>query len=160
MLRKILSPETCAQCRLCCVFDKTDIWELPVLTDENVSAVRKLCSQVSLAEKGMEQTFHAPELQAEELFSCPALSDNGCCLTREDMPFDCRIWPFRMMRDENGKCVIAVSELCKGVAEYSDEQLREFLNDGLGEMCFMFAEEHPDHVKPLADGYRVVLFEK
>ena len=61
------------------------------------------------------------------------------------------------MRDENGKCVIAVSQLCKGTAEYSDEQLRDFLDEGLGEMCFQFAEKHPEHVKPFAEGYRVVM---
>lgn len=157
MLKKILSPETCAECRLCCVFDKTDIWEVPVLTEENAASVRKTIPQTELTKKGNEYTFSSPELHGDELFTCPALSCNGCRLSREDMPFDCRIWPFRMMHDENGKCVIAVSQLCKGTAEYSDEQLRDFLDEGLGEMCFQFAEKHPEHVKPFAEGYRVVM---
>ncbi len=156
MLKKILSPETCAECRLCCVFDRTDIWEVPVLTEENTESVRKILPDAEITEKGSEYTFSVPELNGEELYSCPALSCSGCSLSREEMPFDCRIWPFRMMRDENGKCVIAVSELCRGMAEYSDEQLRDFLNEGLGEMCFRFADEHPEHVKPFAEGYRII----
>ena len=31
MLRNILSPETCAKCRICCIFDKYDVWETPVV---------------------------------------------------------------------------------------------------------------------------------
>lgn len=157
MLKKILLPETCAECRLCCVFDRTDIWEVPVLTKENAENVRKILPDAEIAEKNSEYTFSVPELQGDELFKCPALSCTGCRLSREEMPFDCRIWPFRIMHSENGKCVIAVSELCKGVGEYSDEQLRDFLNDGLGEMCFQFAEKHPEHIKPMAQGYRIIL---
>ena len=34
MLRNILSPETCAKCRICCIFDKYDVWETPVVSAE------------------------------------------------------------------------------------------------------------------------------
>ena len=46
MLKKILSRKTCAACRLCCQFDASDIWELPVLPPETVKAVKQmyLCS--------------------------------------------------------------------------------------------------------------------
>ena len=33
MLKKILSPESCAQCRLCCIFDRYDVWETPVFNE-------------------------------------------------------------------------------------------------------------------------------
>lgn len=157
MLKSILSPETCAECRLCCVFDRTDIWELPVLSEENVRSVKSICSSVQLAEKGAEHTFSAPELKDDELYRCPALTDKGCGLPREEMPFDCRIWPFRMMRDENGGVVIAVSQLCRGLNNKTDNELIEFLSNGLDKTIFSFAKEHPDHVKPLTDGYRVLV---
>lgn len=157
MLKNILSPETCRECRLCCVFDRTDIWELPVLSKENVCAAEKVCPGTAVTEKGSEYVFSAPELQDEELFWCPVLSDRGCMLCREDMPFDCRIWPFRLMRDGDGNTVIAVSELCGGMADKTDEELREFLGGGLGDIIFSFGKEHPDHVKPFAGGYRVIV---
>jgi hypothetical protein len=30
MLEAILDKKTCADCRFCCVFDATDIWEMPL----------------------------------------------------------------------------------------------------------------------------------
>ena len=41
MLKKILSRTTCAACQLCCQFDASDIWELPVLPAETVAAIQK-----------------------------------------------------------------------------------------------------------------------
>lgn len=31
MLEAILEKKTCAACRFCCVFDATDIWEMPLV---------------------------------------------------------------------------------------------------------------------------------
>ena len=39
MLKNILSGNDCAKCRICCVFDKYDIWETPVVDDELYSKV-------------------------------------------------------------------------------------------------------------------------
>lgn len=158
MLRKILSPDTCARCRLCCQFDASDIWELPVLPGETVSAVQKLRPDTAFTSVDEEYTFASPALSGEELFACPVLTDCGCGLTPEDKPFDCKIWPFRLMKGEDGSCVVAVSELCEGIKHLSDDALRKFLMDeGLGEMCFAYAEEHPAHVKPFMKGYRIIL---
>ncbi|MBQ8687453.1 MAG: hypothetical protein IJ512_02740 [Ruminococcus sp.] len=158
MLKKILSPETCAQCRLCCQFDATDIWELPVLPPETLAAVQKLRPDTAFISSGDEHTFASPALSGEELFACPVLTECGCGLSSADKPFDCKIWPFRLMRHTDGSCVIAVSELCKGVAHLSDDALRQFLTEeGLADLCFAYARSHPAHIKPLMDGYRILL---
>ncbi len=157
MLKKILSPKTCAQCRLCCQFDATDLWELPVLPPDTVSAVQQLRPDIPFSPAGDEQTFAAPELTGDELFACPVLTSCGCGLSQEEKPFDCKIWPLRLMRTSDGTCVIAVSELCKGVENLTEDQLRAFLEEeGLAEKLFAYAQEHPSHVKPLMEGYRII----
>ena len=40
MLKKILKGESCAACRLCCVFDRYDVWETPVFTAETCKRIR------------------------------------------------------------------------------------------------------------------------
>ncbi len=154
MLKEILSTSSCAKCRMCCIFDSTDLWELPLLSEENIKAVRRINPDTALT---AENTFSAPKLHGDELFACPMLSDSGCMLSREEMPFDCRIWPFRIMKDSSGNTVIAVSKLCESVASYSDEMLRTFLEKGLGKEIFAFAEKYPSHIKPLMEGYSVIL---
>ncbi|MDO4155410.1 MAG: hypothetical protein Q4D37_01350 [Oscillospiraceae bacterium] len=157
MLTKMLSRSTCAACRLCCRFDASDIWELPVLPPETVTAVQKRLPDVKLVPVGAEQTFAAPPLKGEELFACPMLTDHGCGLSEQEKPFDCQIWPFRLMRTKNGKVGIAISELCSGMQSYSDAQLQTFLQEGLAETIFAYAEQHPAHIKPWMEGYRMIL---
>ena len=96
MLTKMLSRSTCAACRLCCQFDASDIWELPVLPPETVAAVQQMQPDVKLVPVGAEQTFAAPLLKGEELFACPMLTAHGCGLSEQEKPFDCQVWPFRL----------------------------------------------------------------
>lgn len=157
MLRKILSPDTCAACRLCCGFDCTDTWEFPVLPPETVRAMQEMGVSPKLTPAGTEQIFAAPSLQGEELFLCPMLSDTGCTMG-EQKPFDCKIWPFRMMRDLSGRVRIAAAAYCPGMERYTDAQLVAFLKEeGLGEQLLAYADAHPAHVKPYSDQYRFLL---
>lgn len=155
MLKKILSPETCAACRLCCGFDCTDTWEFPVLPQETVEAMHRMGVSLKLVPVGEEQTFAAPPLRGEELFFCPMLCETGCTMGA-DKPFDCRIWPFRMMRDLEGALRITVVSYCPGMQKYTDAQLRNFLADGLAAQILAYAEAHPAHVKAWAPEYRVI----
>lgn len=157
MLQKILSQKTCAACQLCCQFDKTDIWELPVLPPETITAIQKIQPKTEFVTVKNEMTFAAPTLKENDLFSCPMLTECGCCLSEKDKPFDCKIWPFRLMKTDTGKIVITVSELCNGIKNLSDDDLRIFLQETLSEYCFSYAKTHPSHVKPLMEGYRIIL---
>ena len=125
MLKKILSPETCAP-----VGSAAD---LTVQTRGNFRYCRrklwKPCTvwvfRRSWFRVGEEQTFAAPPLRGEELFFCPMLCETGCTMGA-DKPFDCRIWPFRMMRDLEGALRITVASYCPGMQKYTDAQLRNF----------------------------------
>lgn len=160
MLKKILLPKTCADCRICCKFDCTDTWELPVISRETAKAVMKNKPETQFIPILDEMIFQAPSLSGDELFSCPALTDNGCGLNEHHKPFDCKIWPFRIMHDEKGNRLITVSELCEGVKDLSDDKLKDFLtNENLSTLIFDFAKDHPSHVKPLTKGYRILIKE-
>lgn len=40
MLSKLLSHETCAECRICCGFVDSDKWEIPIFAGEEESLSR------------------------------------------------------------------------------------------------------------------------
>ena len=98
MLRNILSPETCAKCRMCCIFDKYDVWETPVVSAElyeKIHAARPELKFVSKGDSGayifnMEETWDSER----ELFICPALDPDKGCTLGDNKPFDCKIWPY------------------------------------------------------------------
>lgn len=154
MLKEMLSGKTCAECRMCCIFDRYDIWETPIFDEETKNKVLAFNSKAEFIKVGDKYMLNAGELADGDLFSCPALTENGCILG-DDKPFDCRIWPFRVM-EQDGKRVISVSTLCEEVHGQNHDKLREFLKNGLAEKIFAYADENPQAVKPYYDNYTVI----
>lgn len=130
------------------------------MTAKTAEQVAHLSPQSVLAPcgSGFVPTPRAHEWDDTGLYRCPALGENGCRLPREERPFECLVWPFRVM-ERDGKRIICVSELCAPICRYSREQMLEKLREGLAAQMFRYAQEHPASVKPFADGYTVLMDE-
>ena len=157
MLKSILSGKSCAQCRLCCVFDRYDIWETPVFTDEIRRRILTVRPDTEFVPMGEGYTFRAGSLGEDELFSCPVLTENGCILG-DAKPFDCRIWPYRIM-EIGGRRAITIASVCEELYNRPLSQLVGLLRDGLAAEIFSYADSHPEIVKPYCEGYPVLMFE-
>ncbi|NLT10730.1 MAG: hypothetical protein GXY08_14725, partial [Ruminococcus sp.] len=69
MLKKILSGEACAKCRLCCIFDRYDVWETPVFTEEIRDRIQAEKPDARFISKDGGYIFRVEELKGDELFS-------------------------------------------------------------------------------------------
>lgn len=157
MLKKILSGKSCAECRLCCIFDRYDIWETPVFNEEIKNRIKQLRPGTEFVTKDGGYIFKADNIGADQLFSCPALTETGCILG-DDKPFDCRIWPYRIM-EVGGRRAITIASICDELYNRPLSQLVGFLKEGLAEAIFSYADSHPEIMKPYYEGYPVLLFE-
>ena len=159
MLKNILKSSDCASCRVCCVFDKYDLWETPVLDGELKNRVSERFPRLSFVEKGDGWLFRMEESE-DELYYCPALDRNSGCILGDDKPFDCKIWPYRIM-SLGGKRVISIASICPTMyAKPLSELCGELERDGLAEKIFAFADSHPDIVKPYENGYPILKVEQ
>ena len=158
MLKKILDPKSCAACRLCCIFNRYDVWETPVFTEELCRRIREAKPDTEFVTKDGGYIFRVKELDENELFTCPALTATGCMLG-DDKPFDCRIWPYRIM-DVGGRRAIVIASICDEMFSRPLSELVGFLKAGLADEIFAYADLHPEIVKPYYEGYPVLLFEK
>lgn len=157
MIKKLLENSTCAQCRMCCIFDRYDVWETPLFDEITMKRVKSAVPDAEFAKKGNGYVLNVGKITGEELFSCPALAENGCILG-DNKPFDCRIWPFRIMYFD-GCRVIAVSSLCESVHGQSHDKLRAFLKEGLAKEIFAYADKFPEAVHEYYDNYSILLYE-
>ena len=158
MLKKILSGEACAKCRLCCIFDRYDVWETPVFDEATVKRITAERPEAGFVRKDGGFISKIGPLDDEQLFSCPALTPNGCMLG-DDKPFDCRIWPYRIM-EVGRRRAITIASICDELYNRPLSQLVGFLKEGLAEEIFRYADAHPEIVKPYYEGYPVLMFEK
>ncbi|MCM1335705.1 MAG: hypothetical protein NC084_11485 [Bacteroides sp.] len=153
MLKEILSPESCAACRLCCTFDESDLWEIPVFSAALGERVARERPELPLLPYGVKSRVLKTPLGADGLARCPALSERGCTLG-ENKPFDCMIWPFRVMERE-GRRLLTISSLCAPSQKIDREKLAAFAEKLLPTVRKEI-EENPDVIKPYRGDYRIV----
>lgn len=125
--------------------DKLSMRRGSLVPDESLGCVR-----IDLSEcyKGTDE--------AEEV-SCGFLdSEKGCMLSEEDKPFDCKIWPLRIM-NRDGELVIALTPTCPAINEVPTEVMKKLVDDGLGETIAKYATEHPYIVKPYREGFPILM---
>ncbi|MGN0665242.1 MAG: YkgJ family cysteine cluster protein [Huintestinicola sp.] len=164
MLKNILSPEKCAGCRICCIFDSYDIWETPVVSRELRDRILSQRSDIEFISKGDSiDSFlfkvRPYEIDGRGLFSCPALDHSKGCTLGDNKPFDCKIWPYRIM-DMNGRRVITIASICPELYARPLKELVDELKNGLADIIFREADKNPDIIKPYEDGYPVLMAEK
>lgn len=153
MLKKILNSQKCGTCRICCGFDETDKWEIPLIYSENKEKIENHYG-FKFIRRNKEYVFDM-HFKADEVVFCPALGEHGCILG-DLKPFDCKIWPFRVNKLGEFN-VITVSPVCHEVSSLPLDRLSEFVNsDGFAEILFTEAEKHPDMIKPYLQGYPIL----
>lgn len=159
MLTKLLSKDECAKCRICCAFDSYDIWETPTITDD----VREIISSEILPEqeylhKGEATMLKLNREEKEDLYYCTMLDKSSGCKLGDRKPFDCRIWPLRIMTF-GGKRVITVSPICPVVMKKPLEDVVTVAKE-LAPLIFEQADIHPEFVKNYEPGYTIVVIEE
>lgn len=158
MLTKLLSRETCAKCRLCCIFDRYDVWETPVLSEDVRRKAEKLLPHAEFVPKGVSSyLFRIRELDENDLFRCPLLDPEKGCMLGTEKPFDCQIWPYRIM-ELDGRQAITIAPICDAMMAQPIGLLLSFLKEGLADTIFEYAELHPDVVKSYDSMYPVLLW--
>ncbi len=155
MLSKILSKEECAKCRICCCFDSSDIWEAPVITQSKADEILKdYNSEQKFLNKDDHYILDMKKEADKDLFYCSMLDNQSGCIMKDKKPFDCRIWPFRIM-DLNGTNVITLSPVCPVVKTRSLEELSDFAKE-LAPIVFKEAKVNPQIIKPYINGYPIL----
>lgn len=153
MLKKILSPKTCGNCRICCVFDKDDIWEIPLISAELHDNIAKERPELRMTERGNSSYVFDMKFEDDGLTYCPALSETGCTLGN-NKPFDCSIWPLRVMK-KGEDTVITISPVCESI-DPEDENVKALAAE-LAPVIFAEADRNPDIIKEYIEGYPVAV---
>jgi len=176
MLSKILSKISCAACKFCCSFRRLSLWETPLFPPEVAEKLSRKNEYGVVGEftpvQDARETRDAREVQnayrlvlennyctddPEEEVPCTFLDpQKGCILKGEDKPFDCSIWPLRIM-NKDGELVIALTPTCPSIGATPQPELVELVKNGLGEKIFEYAKTHPYIVKEYREDFPIIL---
>lgn len=159
MLSEVLSKSTCAQCKFCCSFRRKSLWETPLFDDASI------CKLSQENEYNITGCFENRQTQLNHLYKtadpeeevpCTFLDpQNGCILKGVDKPFDCSIWPLRIMR-KDGRLVIALTPTCPAIGAVPNKKITALVKNGLGEKILDYAKGHPYIIKDYHEGFPIV----
>lgn len=158
MLSSILSKSQCAACKFCCSFRRQSLWETPLFPPEVAEKLSKP------NEYGVVGEFRDGQIilggyktgDPEEEVPCTFLDpQKGCILKPEDKPFDCSIWPLRIMR-KDGELVIALTPTCPSIGAVPGQALVNLVKNGLGDKIFEYAKTHPEIIKEYRVGFPII----
>ena len=170
MLSSILSKTSCAACKFCCSFRRQSLWETPLFPPEVAEKLSReneygVVGEFAQAGRDGQNVQDACRLvlennyrtdDPEEEVPCMFLDpQKGCILNGDDKPFDCSIWPLRIM-NKDGKLVIALTPTCSAIGAVPSQALVELVQNGLGEKIFEYAKTHPYIVKEYHQGFPVI----
>lgn len=154
MLKKLLSREECENCKICCSFDDYDIWETPIIDEELKVKVLKLNPEQKFVTKGNSSILRMEKDAKEDLYFCSVLDRQKGCLLGDEKPFDCRIWPFRVMRLDQ-RLVITLSPVCPVVQTRPLSLIKEVC-DELAPIIYAQAQKNPDIVKNYIENFPII----
>ncbi|MBQ6039305.1 MAG: aminoacyl-histidine dipeptidase [Oscillospiraceae bacterium] len=154
MLRSVLSPETCAACRNCCIFEEQSAWELPTFLPQSAERLQDL-SAVSATADGARIRIALSYDETHTARHCPFLNpDSGCTLPADEKPFACSIWPVRVMRRPDGAPGIALYQGCPGMPKAQEEALCTLLENGLRARILAETAKDASLILPYHPNYR------
>ena len=159
MLEKILTKEDCRACQFCCAYRRQSLWETPLFTPEKAERLKKAFPDAEFKEAkdgfvtldldGRYQTDD-PEEEARCWFN-----KEGCALDPEDKPFDCAVWPFRIMKRDN-EIMITLDRDCPALAKIDPEKVRSFLKEELSAKIWTYISDHPEAVQEYKEHYDII----
>jgi len=164
MLTPILTKKECAACRFCCSFRKASMWETPIFTAENLDAIRaahpEFLGELNTFEYG-GSLYASYDLSGkyssdnpEEEVPCPFLDpERGCTLSAEEKPFDCKIWPLRVVKPSDGRPYVSLTPTCPAVNRLDIEFVKSFVRGSLEKEILLYAEKHPRLYKTDRNGF-------
>lgn len=154
MLKEIFTPAECAKCRLCCNFHRESVWESPFLVEDLALELKDQGIPVELRSRGGWSFVY--QFSDNEAVDCPLLDpDRGCRFSEKDKPFECRIWPLRIM-EMNGSTVIGKYRNCPAIQGSRGEQINRLVHDRLLQILLDFIAKYPAARRPFSTEYEVI----
>ncbi len=203
MLSSILSKSDCAACKFCCSFRRQSLWETPVFYEEDIPDIKKLFPEVKFRElETGSGSCEGPQTAAanskvytfdiydkyktnssEEEAPCPFLdTEKGCKLPQELKPFDCKIWPLRVVKiPKNRKpaefsetpspeidnpaaalprLAVVLTPTCPAINKIPFEKVQALAEGGLGKTILDYAASHPQMIKEYSEFLSKIVYKQ
>ena len=158
MLKDVLSPEDCAKCGFCCSFRRQSLDLTPLFAKETVGEISRLYPEARFRTLpngavtiDIGDQYRTDDSEEEAL--CP-FNRKGCILPKHLKPFDCELWPFRLMKSGDG-FVLALVPTCPWIDK--DSPKFKSTASAVFQKAVAHAKTHPEIAIEYRADYQIVV---
>lgn len=142
MLENILCSADCAACQMCCKFEPDELIDAPTFSkEEMMMAITKKDGLLFIKKGNVYQIVLEPW---KGKYICPLLTHVGCMLNNE-RPFDCKSWPFYVMK-KGEKYVVTLTKDCPVVSKKPMEIITSCIDNAFLDQCKKIISKYPDMI--------------
>lgn len=127
MLKSILTPNTCKECKICCNYSEKSLWDIPGFTKIEYERTIKDFPHMKDIAYYKNNLYYFTPTKKDDIYLCPFLSNDGCKLGGKK-PFKCAIWPLYVVTD-GGDLYIAVSKVCPHIPNIKSDIFHGLLHN-------------------------------
>jgi len=154
MLSKLLKADDCKKCKKCCKFFLKEDWDIPLIT-ETEKNLQNFNSNIVYFHSKLWK-INILGLNNKKRTACPFLDESRGCILKDNKPFECKIWPFQIMKRKKNIPLIALSKECSIINNCDKESLITMAIENKDKL-FKVAIEYPEMLKCFSDDYEVIL---
>lgn len=161
MMKNIISAEDCAKCQFCCSFRRVSLHFMPTFEFSKIPELRKKYPDVKFIERGYHD-FTAdisggyPEHDDGTAESLCCFNVNGCTLSGEYKPFQCKIWPLQVMR-HGDKTAVVLTPTCPVTSAMPSGKVRELIQEsGTLARIWEYVSGHPEIIADFEEGNEIL----
>lgn len=144
----LLTSRDCFACGKCCRFDPDEIEDAPTFTDEQHerALVEFATEAIRFERRGALWQVVLNDISGSKKKICPFYEEpTGRCRVYNYEIFDCRTWPFYIMR-VNGELKLTLSPDCPIVSRIDRTRLAEYARKHIGPRMLNMVKRYPDLV--------------
>ncbi len=142
----LLTSKDCVACGKCCKFDPDELEDAPAFTQEQYEkAMAEFeVEAVRFEQRGALWQVVLKDIEGSDKKICPFLEEDTMkCRVYNYEIFDCRTWPFYIMRVD-GKLKLTLSPDCPIVSKVNTAKLADYARKNIGPRMMAMVQRYPD----------------
>lgn len=159
MLEEVLTPADCAKCKFCCSFRRESLKFTPHIAGENIEEIRQLFPEALFKTLPdgtitiyLDDNFLTQDSEEEVLCY---FNRDGCRLPTRLKPFECKLWPFRLMRKDDS-LFLALATSCQRIERKDTARFGKAALEAAKE-AVEYAKTHPEIIIEYSEDYQVLV---
>jgi len=123
-MKQLISLKDCIACGDCCYYHSHYLHLSPILEKRMLGKKFIDENRQFLEDEGKYFRVRCPVKKSWNHYFC-AFKQGNLCRLKDKRSFECKLYPFNIMKDREGRIVLGIDRDCRGLKNKTEKQIKE-----------------------------------